>query len=176
MVTRVFQVFILDSKKMNEELHDKDEDGTNLPDSYRKLADQLIKKGYQILESFNMVSGLPTSLIVIGEIPSQRSLKTDFYELAKSLGLEWFLSGEAFLEALIDVPRVVHILSLDNNAPERKWVEEHAKELTQFVGNWIAIEGDRLVAHSPDYEEVIKRAREEGVSIPYVIKLPIQKF
>jgi hypothetical protein len=47
---------------------------------------------------------------------------------------------------------------------EMRWVSEHRKE---YVGEWIALDGDRLLAHGTDAKAVFAAARSQ-VPVPFV--------
>jgi hypothetical protein len=44
-----------------------------------------------------------------------------------------------------------------------KWINEHGNE---YPGQWLALDGDRLLAHGPDLAEVAAAARAAGVRFP----------
>jgi hypothetical protein len=53
------------------------------------------------------------------------------------------------------------------------WLETHIGELTSSIpGQWIILDGTQLVAYGPDYLEVLKEAREKGVTVPFVARIP----
>ena len=45
------------------------------------------------------------------------------------------------------------------------WVAQHARE---YAGQWVALDGDRLIAHSPNHDEVWAAAKASGVYLPLV--------
>jgi predicted Zn-dependent protease len=51
------------------------------------------------------------------------------------------------------------------NEQERAWVEAHRDE---YLGQWVALDGDHLVAHGTDARSVYDEARSRGVSVPYL--------
>jgi hypothetical protein len=60
----------------------------------------------------------------------------------------------------------------DANAPsawtgeaEMRWLREHGGE---YAGRWVALDGDRLVAHGAEGREVYRDARARGVENPFV--------
>jgi hypothetical protein len=53
----------------------------------------------------------------------------------------------------------------DAHERARAWVESHRDE---YLNQWVALDGDRLLAHGPDAREVYLAAREAGVEVPYV--------
>ena len=51
---------------------------------------------------------------------------------------------------------------------EREWVRQHRDE---YRGQWVVLDGDRLIGHTADTNEataIFKQARLEGVRSPYV--------
>jgi hypothetical protein len=48
---------------------------------------------------------------------------------------------------------------------ELRWLEEHRHE---YIGQWVALDGDRLVAHGTNAREVFQAAREAGVKVPFI--------
>jgi hypothetical protein len=53
----------------------------------------------------------------------------------------------------------------DTHERERAWIERHRDE---YLDEWVALEGDRLLAHGTDAREVYLEARSAGVRAPYV--------
>lgn len=51
---------------------------------------------------------------------------------------------------------------------EQRWLEEHRDE---YLGQWVALEGDRLLASGPDGRAVYQAAREAGVHAPFVMRV-----
>ncbi len=51
------------------------------------------------------------------------------------------------------------------NEQERAWVEAHRDE---YLGQWVALDGDQLLAHGTDAKKVYEAARAQGVEIPYI--------
>lgn len=48
---------------------------------------------------------------------------------------------------------------------EREWLRQHRLE---YVGQWVVLDGDRLVGHGNNPVPIFAQARAEGVSIPFV--------
>ena len=48
---------------------------------------------------------------------------------------------------------------------ERAWMEEHREE---YLGQWVALDGNNLVAHGTDARVVYDEARAQGVDSPYL--------
>ena len=55
--------------------------------------------------------------------------------------------------------------SSSRHAQERAWIQAHRKE---YLGQWVALDGDRLVAHGADARSVYLAAREAGISPPHI--------
>lgn len=51
---------------------------------------------------------------------------------------------------------------------EMKWIVEHRKE---YSGQWVALDGDRLLSHGKDAREVFAIARNSGVEAPFFVHL-----
>lgn len=51
---------------------------------------------------------------------------------------------------------------------EMQWISEHSHE---YKGEWIALVGDRLIAHNTDGDAVYAAARAEG-GIPFLFRCP----
>jgi hypothetical protein len=47
---------------------------------------------------------------------------------------------------------------------ELQWVREHEHE---YIGQWVALDGDRLIAHGKDAEAVFAAARSQ-VPVPFL--------
>ncbi len=45
--------------------------------------------------------------------------------------------------------------------PSLRWIQEHREE---FASQYVALDGDRLIAHSPDPDEVIAAVRAAGLN------------
>ena len=48
---------------------------------------------------------------------------------------------------------------------EQKWIKDHASE---YVDQWVVVEGDRLVSHGMDAKAVCDQARAAGVTSPFL--------
>ena len=49
-----------------------------------------------------------------------------------------------------------------------QWIDEHR---AQFAGQWVAMDGARLIASGPDARAVYKEARSQGIEVPFVDKV-----
>ena len=48
---------------------------------------------------------------------------------------------------------------------ERVWINAHRVE---YLDQWVALDGDRLLAHGNDAKEVYDEARQQGITAPYL--------
>lgn len=61
---------------------------------------------------------------------------------------------------------------ISTNAPynprtkEYEWLDQHRYE---YIGEWLALEGDRLVAHGPIAKEVFAKVRKLGCQDAYLV-------
>jgi hypothetical protein len=58
---------------------------------------------------------------------------------------------------------------------ERTWIEAHANEIRGLKGQWVAIEGEKIISSGIEFEKVVGKARSKGVEIPYIIKVEQDK-
>jgi Family of unknown function (DUF5678) len=58
--------------------------------------------------------------------------------------------------------------STDFRAKEMRWLSEHRGE---FAGQWIVIEGDRLISSGVNAREVAEAARRAGISVPFMVHI-----
>ncbi|MBL8205565.1 MAG: hypothetical protein JNM09_15120 [Blastocatellia bacterium] len=52
---------------------------------------------------------------------------------------------------------------IPDSTREMRWLAEHQRE---YVGQWVALDGDRLIAASPNHEEVAAAADADGAYLP----------
>jgi uncharacterized protein DUF5678 len=55
---------------------------------------------------------------------------------------------------------------------ERAWIKTHRDE---YLGQWVAVEDDRLVAHGKNPREVYLAARAAGIEVPYLVRVERRK-
>ena len=51
---------------------------------------------------------------------------------------------------------------------ELKWIEEHKHE---YAGQWVALEGDRLIAASPIRAEISAAVKADGAKLPLIHRI-----
>ncbi len=54
-------------------------------------------------------------------------------------------------------------IPVPDSTREMRWIAEHQHE---YVGQWVALDGDRLIAASFDHEEVAAAADADGAYLP----------
>lgn len=47
---------------------------------------------------------------------------------------------------------------------EMRWISEHRDE---YIGQWVALDGDRLVSYGADLGKVFDEAKAQGVKVPF---------
>jgi hypothetical protein len=57
---------------------------------------------------------------------------------------------------------------MPDSTREFRWLSEHARE---YVGQWVALDGDRLIAHGPDAHAVFVAAEADGAYLPLVTRV-----
>jgi len=61
--------------------------------------------------------------------------------------------------------RRVQPIPVPDSTREVQWLAAHARE---YAGQWVALDGDRLIAHGPDHREVWAVVEASGVYLPLV--------
>ncbi len=56
-------------------------------------------------------------------------------------------------------------------AVEIEWMNKHPEKLRALAGEYIVIEGTRIMAHSTDASLAIREAKRKGVPIPFILYL-----
>ena len=49
-----------------------------------------------------------------------------------------------------------------------KWLKENRAE---YLGQWVCLYGDKLIAHGADGLEVHRQAKEKGIKSPYLVRV-----
>ena len=55
---------------------------------------------------------------------------------------------------------------------EMSWLVERAEELGQYKGEWLLIQEQQLLVHSPDFRAVRAAVREHQINSPFVYYVP----
>lgn len=59
----------------------------------------------------------------------------------------------------------------DSLHPNQRWLELHRED---YRGQWVVLEQGKLIAHSNDGEAIIKTARAQGVTEPFLAFIPTE--
>jgi len=54
---------------------------------------------------------------------------------------------------------------------EHAWCRLHSAELGKYSGEWVILEGERVVSHGKDPSALISEARRQGIRIPYIFRV-----
>ena len=46
-----------------------------------------------------------------------------------------------------------------------RWIEEHRAE---YLGQWVCLDGDRLISYGKDAQKVYEEAKRAGIEIPFI--------
>lgn len=57
-------------------------------------------------------------------------------------------------------------------SPEMNWLVENARELAQYKGEWLLVQGRELVVHNRDFAIVRAAIRERQIRGPFVYYVP----
>jgi Family of unknown function (DUF5678) len=49
-----------------------------------------------------------------------------------------------------------------------KWLKENSAE---YLGQWVCLYGDKLIAHAEDGRKVFQQAKEAGIKSPYLVRV-----
>jgi hypothetical protein len=63
------------------------------------------------------------------------------------------------------VPEVRRSIRTVDLSKEQEWLAQHEKE---YIGEWVVLDGDRLVGHGADPRPIVAEARLAGVQSPFV--------
>jgi len=51
---------------------------------------------------------------------------------------------------------------------ELEWRRTHREVLRNFAGQWVVLEGEEIVAHGKDPQQVVIEARTKDIQVPYI--------
>ena len=76
-------------------------------------------------------------------------------------------NGETTLNGEIPPARIIGIGEpFNDRVREYQWLIKHRRE---YVGQWVALEGDQLIAHADNAKEVFEKAEVLGMDLPLVL-------
>jgi hypothetical protein len=109
------------------------------------------------------------------EVMSEMTAETLFNQITV-LPVGEKLKLRAWLDADLKNPdeaangvKFVKPIPMPDPEPNRRWMNEHAHE---YGGQWVALDGDRLIAHGENAEEVFAAADADGAYLPLVTYIP----
>ena len=79
-------------------------------------------------------------------------------------------AGKALWRAGLQVRRAAVRVAGRRDA-ELRWRRAHRQTLRAYLGQWVVLEGQQIVAFGPSLADVVIRAREAGVAVPYVFRV-----
>jgi hypothetical protein len=99
-------------------------------------------------------------LILIEKLPS-----------AERIRLNQLLTEQASEPAKPKPPRDKRVPSqpMPDSTQEMEWVEQHKNE---YPGQWVALDGDRLIAASPNRMEISAAVKADGAKLPLILRIP----
>ena len=62
--------------------------------------------------------------------------------------------------------------TIGSRTPELEWLKNHRNVLAGLAGHWIVIEGARLIANRPSYEDARQAALDAGIVRPFITFVP----
>jgi hypothetical protein len=57
---------------------------------------------------------------------------------------------------------------ISHRSREIEWRRTHRKELREYEGQWIVLEGGEIISHGDSPADVVRDARARGIRVPYV--------
>ncbi len=58
---------------------------------------------------------------------------------------------------------------MPDSTREMEWVEQHKHE---YPGQWVALDGDRLIAASPNRMDISVAIKADGAKLPLILRIP----
>ncbi|MCP9496879.1 MAG: DUF5678 domain-containing protein [Pyrinomonadaceae bacterium MAG19_C2-C3] len=86
---------------------------------------------------------------------------TEILEALPALSPDERAQVKALIDSLPDAPAPTY----NTHESERAWIEQHRAE---YLNQWVALDGDRLLAHGTDAREVYLVARATSDAVPYI--------
>lgn len=74
---------------------------------------------------------------------------------------QWLLEEEHQQQEKLENGRPATALSFER---EMRWLSQYRRE---YIGQWVALDGDKLVSHDEDLSNVFEQARAQGVNAPF---------
>lgn len=103
-----------------------------------------------------------TTVHLAESITSQQDYQQSLAELA---GDEEGQRGESQRKVGCEITPVPE----PDSEPNRRWMREHRRE---YPGQWVALDGERLIAHGADSQAVFAAAKLDGAYLPLIAYIP----
>lgn len=58
----------------------------------------------------------------------------------------------------------------NHRSAEQAWLETHGHG---YIGQWVALNGGKLISHGPNAALLRDDARSQGVECPFVVRVPV---
>ncbi|MGH9937988.1 MAG: DUF5678 domain-containing protein, partial [Blastocatellia bacterium] len=81
--------------------------------------------------------------------------------------LEEKLTGELIAKRLPREPRVVGHYTPKDRTKENEWLRQHGEK---YAGQWVALDGARLLSHGNNLKEVAEAAEKSGVNDAFFVR------
>jgi hypothetical protein len=94
------------------------------------------------------------------------------HELVDRLKPPQAAAAVRFLEAMMNEDSATEAPKKRHRQDESEWMATHQEELNSHRGEWVVIEGSRLVAADPDCLTARNIALKEGIKIPFIYRVP----
>lgn len=117
--------------------------------------------------SRNADQSAPTSLA--SSVPFRVALR---WELGRGVGAEQSSCVVSPTEAAVTLGGILSPVadSTDSRSSRSTELAHEGAEptLARFAGKWVALEGQKVIEHGTDPDEVVRRARGRGIAVPCV--------
>ena len=64
---------------------------------------------------------------------------------------------------------------IELESPEMRWLTNHGRRLDAYLGQWLLIQGDMLIAHSPSFGVIRGAISEHSIHSPFVYYMPTEE-
>ena len=69
----------------------------------------------------------------------------------------------------IDDSPIVAAAEFNHRYAEQAWLGTHGRA---YIGQWVALDGGKLISHGPNAVPVRDDARRQGLKCPFVVRVP----
>ncbi len=106
--------------------------------------------------------------LAIEPVSIERELLKARFQQAFSRASSGLGSGTGFSVGLVSTAATGNATAASRRTRELAWRRDHLEILSAHAGQWVVLEGDKLVAHGPDPAALVAEARTRGIRVPYV--------